>query len=233
MFFLHLIKKSPKGVSVYLRTLKAAFNRAVEWEYISENHLSKIKLPKHQREEQKFLSLKELKCILDAVNNNTIKALIKVAFFTGLRRSEVLNLRVKHIDFKEGFLQVGDETLITKSRKIRIIPMCREVEKILKTICRNKNPEDLIFGKTKKYPYSPDHITRMFKRAVREKQITDQLHFHSLRHSYITYLANNKEISLPAVQMLAGHSSVMTTMGYVHVDRNELRKSVDIMNKLI
>ena len=49
-FFLHLNNRCPGGVPVYLRTMKAALNKAIEWKLISENHLKKIKLPKRQKE---------------------------------------------------------------------------------------------------------------------------------------------------------------------------------------
>ena len=59
----------------------------------------------------------------------------------------------------------------------------------------------------KKVPYSADYVTRMFKEAVKRKRLNTKIHFHSLRHSYITNLANS-EVPLPIVQQLAGHSNI-------------------------
>jgi integrase len=230
-FFLQLLKKCPRGSSVYLRTLKAALNKALEWELISENPLNKIKLPKRQQEEQISLSVEELNSIIDAVNNPQIKDLIKTAFYTGLRLSELINLRVKHVDLEAGFLTVGDEDLITKSRRVREVALCSQEIQLLKDITTHKKPDDLLFGKTKKFPYSADYVSRKFKKAVRQKNLNERIHFHSCRHSYITHLANS-EVPLPAVQMLAGHSTITTTMRYVHVDRMELMKSVRVLNEL-
>jgi integrase/recombinase XerD len=230
-FFLQLLKQCPGGTPVYMRTLKAALNKAKEWEFISENLLNKIKLPKRQREEQVSLTVDELTSILDAVNNPNLNNLIKTAFYTGLRLSELINLKVKHVDLKASFLTVGDEDLITKSRKVREVALCSQEIQLLKDITSHKKPDDLLFGKTKKFPYSADYVSRTFKKAVRQKNLNERIHFHSCRHSYISHLANS-EVPLPAVQMLAGHSTITTTMRYVHVDRMELMKSVRVLNEL-
>jgi integrase len=230
-FFLHLNNKCPGGVFVYLRTLKAALNKAVEWGMISDNNLKKIKLPKRQQIEQKFLTVDELNTILDGISNKQIRSLIKTAFYTGLRRSELINLKVKHVNLKEGFLIVGGEGLVTKSRRIREVALCDQVKNLLEDIINKKKPDDLLFGKTNRIPYTADHVSSMFKKAVRGKQLSERIHFHTCRHSYITHLANS-ELPLPAVQLLAGHANVSTTMRYVHVNRMELMKSVNVLNKL-
>lgn len=230
-FFLHLTKTSPGGAPVYLRTFKAALNKAIEWDLITENPLTKIRLPRRQQEEQLTLIASEIHDIVYAVSNPQIKALIETAFYTGLRRSELVGLKVKHVDLETGFLKVGDEELITKSRRTREVALCTQVVKIFSNIIINKQPNDLLFGKTNKFPYSADYISRVFKRAVGRKQLNKRIHFHTCRHSYITNLANG-DVPLPAVQMLAGHSNITTTMRYVHVDRNELLKSVNVLNNL-
>jgi integrase/recombinase XerD len=228
-FFLQLNNRCPGGAPVYLRTMKAALNVAKKWDLISENPLIKVKLPKRQHEEQISLNVDELKSILDVVSNQQIKDLIKTAFYTGLRRSELLNLKVNHVDLKTGFLTVGDDKIITKSRKIREVALCNQVIKLLKDKCINMKPDDLLFGKTKKVPFAADYVTYIFKEAVKRKQLNTKIHFHSLRHSYITHLANS-EVPLPIVQRLAGHSNITTTMVYVHVNRMELLKSVNVLN---
>jgi len=184
-FFLHLLTKCPGGVPVYLRTLKAALNKALEWNFIFENSVKKIKLPKRQHEEQRSLNVDELNEILDVVNNQQIKDLIKTAFYTGLRRSELIKLKVKHVDLRAGFLKVGDEEFITKSRRIREVALSLQVIQLLKNTCVNKKPEDLLFGKSDTFPYTADYITRIFKKAVKRKQLDNRIHFHSCRHSYI------------------------------------------------
>jgi integrase len=231
-FFLQLLKQCPRGSSVYLRTLKASLNKALEWELISENPLNKIKLPKRQQEEQVSLSVDELNSILEAVNNEQIRNLIKTAFFSGLRLSELINLKVKHIDLSAGFLTVGDENWITKSRRTREVALSNQLIDLFKNIIINKKSDDFLFGKTKKFPFTPDYVSRIFKKAVRRKHLDERIHFHSCRHSYITNLANS-EVPLPAVQQLAGHANIGTTMKYVHVNRTELMKSVKVLNQLI
>jgi len=230
-FFLQLNNRCPGGAPVYLRTMKAALNVAKEWGLISENPLIKVKLPRRQRKEQKSLSVDEMNSIRDAVNNPQLKDLIYTGYFTGLRLSELINLKVKHIDLDAGFLTVGDDKIITKSRRIREVALSDPLKELLEHKIINLKPEDLLFGKTKRFPYSADYVSRTFKKAVRRKRLNNQIHFHSLRHSFITILANS-EVPLPTVQRLAGHSNITTTMGYVHVNRMDLLKSVNVLNSL-
>jgi integrase len=229
--FLHLFKTCQGGTSVYYRTLKAALNKAKDWEFITENHLTKIRLPKRQQEQQVALSVDEINSILEAVDNIQIRNLIKTAFYTGLRLSELINLKVKHVDLEAGFITVGDEDFITKSRRIREVALCHQVIQLLQEIINKKRPEDFLFGKTNRFSYTADYVSRAFKRAVRKKHLDEHIHFHSCRHSYISHLANS-DVPLPAVQMLAGHSNITTTMRYVHVDRTELLKSVKVLDNL-
>jgi integrase len=231
-FFLQLHNQCPGGAPVYLRTLKAAMNVALEWNYISENPLRRIKLPKRQKKEQVIITVDELKSILDATDNQHLKDLFKTAYYTGLRLSELLNLKFKHIDLGAGFLTVGDENWNTKSRRIREVALSNQIINLLKNGTINKKPEDLLFGKDTQFPYSADYVSRTFKNAVRRKQLNNKIHFHSLRHTYITMLANSTEVSLPALQRLAGHSCITTTMGYVHPGRMDLLKSVSVLNRI-
>jgi integrase/recombinase XerD len=231
LFFLHQKRRSPKGVEVYFRTLKAAFSKAVEWKILSENPLGKIKLQKRQKEEQKVITLDELNKIVSAIENTQIRDLTKTAYNTGLRLSELINLKVKNIDLEERFLTVGDESFNTKSKKVRLVAICDEALKVLKLKCERKKPEDLLFGKTKKIPYSPDYVSRTFKRAVRNTKLKDQIHFHSCRHTYATRLANS-ELPLSITQKLLGHSDISTTMLYVHVNKDDLKRSINVLNNI-
>ncbi len=110
--------------------MKAAFNKAVEWGYISENPFLKVRLPKEQKNQPKYLSEIELKGILSKIEFSDVKGISALSFYTGCRLREVVNLKWKNVNLNEKSLIVGDEDSQTKGRQQRIIPLCDEAVNI-------------------------------------------------------------------------------------------------------
>ena len=120
-----------EGYRVYYRTLKTAFNKAVEWGYIKENFFIKIKLPKKQKLAPIFINSDQLLVICDWIKNEVVKDIVVFAFYTGMRLNEIVNLRWKNVDLQNRVIIVGDESFTTKGRNQRYIPICEEVFEIL------------------------------------------------------------------------------------------------------
>ncbi len=117
-------RRTEKSAELYLRTLKAAFNRAVDWAYISNNPFKKVKLPRSQKTFPLFISETELETIIDLTINEELKFLFRLAFYTGMRLGELTNLKWEHVDLKRGSITVkNDKSFSTKSKKDRIIPL--------------------------------------------------------------------------------------------------------------
>jgi integrase len=124
-------KRTEKSAELYLRTLKAAFNRAVDWGYISDNPFRKAKLPKSQKTYPIFINVSELDKILEHTKKKELKGLYIVAFNTGMRLGELTNLKWENIDLEGKMIIVKNDTsFTTKSRKDRIIPMSKKVLEI-------------------------------------------------------------------------------------------------------
>ena len=235
-FIASLRKTAPDGYRVYFRNLKAAFNVAVDWEYIAINQFTKVKLPKKQKEAPAYITPKEFDLILDKMKNKTLKAIVHYAFFTGSRRNEILNLRWKHLDLSKKTITIGDKDFKTKTGKQRIIPMGKYLhDELLKWEKSRKKkdlkPDSLVFGKTGEFSYHEDVPTKAFKRACRDAGIDDRIHFHSLRHSFASYLVQNK-VNLYNIQKLLGHCSITTTEIYAHLDIDSLKESVKAFDSI-
>ncbi len=130
--FLDIQKRTaPKGVYVYLRVLKAMFNKAKEWNYVQENPASKIKLPKRQVVKKEFITDEQFEIILSHISTEVIKDFVVMAFFTGCRLSELTYLRWCDVDFIKNVIVIGSESFKTKSRKQRIVPMHSRVREVL------------------------------------------------------------------------------------------------------
>jgi len=142
-FMTYLQQKVKRGYRVYYRTLKAAFNKAVEWSYVKENYFHKVKLPKKQQANPVFINSNQLLAISKQIKIEVIKDFVVFAFYTGMRLNEIINLTWQNVNLLERIITVGDENFITKSRNQRYIPICEEVFEILKRI---ENPKFRHFG---------------------------------------------------------------------------------------
>ncbi len=234
-FCTYLQQKVHKGFYVYYRTLKAAFNKAKDWSYVKENYFTKVKLPKRQKLAPVFISSDQLSAICSKIKNEVIKNVFTVAFYTGMRLDEIINLRWKNVDLENRVITVGDENFTTKGRKQRFIPICEEVFVILTNLkktpsfilplIKEENICSYVFCKSDGKKYTGDHISQSFKRACKAAGMESSIHFHSLRHSFASNLVQ-KGVPLYTIKELLGHSSISTTEIYSHLNMDSLREAV-------
>lgn len=234
-FFKLLSRTSPKGTYVYYRNLKAAFNKAVDWGYIETNCLCRLKLPRKQKTFPAFVNEEQLVSICNNVINKSIKNIILIAFFTGMRLSEILNLSINNVDLAQNLIIVGDEGFHSKTKKQRKIPMNNAVRQILSCIINNRIPNlrdemrEFVFKKNNGMKYTGNYVSKIFKQACRLSQIDASIHFHSLRHSFASNLVQ-KGANILIVRDLLGHTSVATTEIYAHLNIKTLRDLIETTN---
>lgn len=238
-FISHLQRKVKKPVShsvsrgegyrVYVRTLKAAFNKAVDWNYVKENYFMKVKLPKKQQVNPAYISSTQLAVISMQIENRTIQDLVTFAFYTGMRLNEIVNLTWRNVNLSTRIITVGDEEFTTKGRNQRYIPICDEA---LTSILNQRENEKIIpigsnyvFSKPSGEKYTGDYFSKAFKKACRAAGIDKSIHFHSLRHSFASNLAQ-KGVSLYTIKELLGHSSISTTEIYSHLNVDSLKEAI-------
>ncbi|MFC2084003.1 tyrosine-type recombinase/integrase [Bacteroidota bacterium] len=229
-FFGKLKEKAPRGYHVYFRNVRAAFNKAVDWKYLTVNPLNSIKLPKYQRNEPEIIRLDQIGEAIKHLRSN-LKDIVLFAFHTGMRLSEIRNLEWDSVDMLKRLIKVGSESFVTKSRKQRIIPMNSKVYRILSKRKRDqaKNSE-VVFHKGNGFPFHKDYISKSFKDAVRKSNLSNNLKFHSLRSSFATNLGA-KGVSPIIIQKLLGHSNISTTMLYVGVELESLINAIHKLNQ--
>ena len=142
--------RNGNGYVVYFRNLKAAFNKAKDWEYVKENYFLKIKLPKKQKTMPAFINIEQLSAICGQLKCKVVRDVVVFAFYTGMRLDEIVNLRWKNVNMINKIITVGDEEFITKGRNQRFIPICDEVSHILasrlKANTRNSSPLARVTG---------------------------------------------------------------------------------------
>ncbi|MFA6978630.1 MAG: tyrosine-type recombinase/integrase [Ignavibacteriaceae bacterium] len=239
-FVIHLRHIVKKGYVVYFRNLKAAFNKAIDWKYISENHFLKIKLPKRQKASPAYISSEQFPKILCHVTIAVIRFIILTAYYTGMRLNELVNMTWKNVDLVARIITVGDDEFTTKGRNQRYIPICDELYEVLVRISPSKtektspivlsinkadNGKRYVFSKSNGMRWTGDYISKKFKNACKAAGIDNSIHFHSLRHSFASNLVQ-KGVSLYAIKELLGHSSITTTEIYSHLNMDSLREAI-------
>src|SRR5690606_12285136 len=197
--------------------LKAAFSKAVAWNYLSDNPLKKIKAPKVAKLLPVFISETELKLIIGNTSEQFLKDLFLTAFYTGMRIGELVNMKWSWIDLKQNIITVQcSESFTTKSKKERIIPICATLRnnilsrfpKIVKI-----STDEFVFSRIPGIKLNEDFVSKKFKKVVRAVGLNEKIHFHTLRHSFASLLVQ-RGVSLYVVKELLGHENLITTQIY-------------------
>jgi integrase/recombinase XerD len=180
--------KSPAAALLYFRTLKAALSKAAVCGYIDENPLKKINPPKLKKSFHVFISKSEFEMIRKNVKAKLLKDLYITAFYSGMRLGEIVNLTWACVDFKSRIIVVKNiNGFTTKSKKERIIPMNSNLENLMMdrfNIVNNAICNDYIFYRIKGVRLNEEYVSKHFKQSVREVGFNENVHFHTLRHSF-------------------------------------------------
>ncbi len=223
---------SPAAALLYFRTLKAALSKAVVWGYIDENPFKKIKPPRLKKSLPVFISKSELELILDHTKTKMLKDIYTTAFYTGMRLGEIVNLVWECVDFKRNIIIVKNiNGFTTKNKKERIIPMNSTLEGMMIDRFNKTNQIDdnnYIFYRVIGIKLNEDYVSKQFKKAVRDSGLNDNIHFHTLRHSFASRLIQ-KGASVFVVKELLGHEDIKTTQIYSHLQTENLTEAVKLL----
>lgn len=224
--------------NIDLSTLKSVFNIGIKFGWCIQNPVKGISKLRIDQKEKLCLSDEEILKILDIAKDSPVMHnIILFGIHTGCRINELLNLQWKDIEMKEGVINIRNkDNFKTKTGKIRQIPICKMLYDVIdKMKVKNGNVinlnymEDYIFANHKHKVYSRGTITRKFKQYVRKACLPEKFHFHCLRHTFITNCIK-KGININYVQALADHSNLKTTLGYTHIDIEDLKRAIRAIN---
>lgn len=219
----------PRSRLRYWLPLRSLFRMLVEQGGLKENPLEHIALPKKDPAQRLLVTDEELLLVLEAAGRQRCawraardQAVLAVLIFTGLRRAEVINLRVGDIRLEEGTLHVTHG----KGDKARTVPLCPEAREYLGRWLALRPRVD------NDYLFVTDEVRRMAEnglRALLEKAKTtaglagaENIKPHSIRHAAATRLMQNGA-DLRSVMGWLGHSHLQTTAIYLHTDAQRLQ----------
>jgi integrase/recombinase XerC len=210
--------------NIYIRTIRAAFRLAVEWRLIELNPAKSCKLIRVPQKEPVFLTRKDIDTLFKNISDPIFRSLIIFALCSGMRVGELCNLRWEDLDFENRIIRIRNRDLFSvKGGHPRTIPMHIFIYREFNSLKHNSGH---IFLNTKGLPQSPKNAGRRFKIYVRKSGLSDEVHFHSLRHTCASLLLQEKT-PIYEVQKLLGHKSISTTQIYAHLENEHLRQSLD------
>ena len=168
--------------------------------------------PRREKKLPQVIDYEYLKTKLNKIENLKHKAILSVAFSTGMRVSEVINLKITDIDSKRMIIHIHNG----KGRKDRIVPLTQYILELFRDYFRQYKPKEYLFNGQFGVKYSKTSCNQIVK-----KHLGKDYHFHTLRHSCFTTLLESG-IDIRIIQKIAGHSNIKTTEIYTHVSKNLL-----------
>jgi integrase/recombinase XerD len=220
----------PRSTARQLSSFRRFFRYLVREGIVTDDPTAQIAMPKIGRSLPRSLSEPEVESLLAAPAvadplGNRDRTMLEVLYATGLRVTELVNLKVVQVNVSQGVVRV-----LGKGNRERLIPLGDEAVRWLKAFLGGARHE-ILLERTTDYLFPTrrgDRMTRqafwhIIKRYARKAGVDRELSPHTLRHAFATHLLNHGA-DLRVVQMLLGHSDLSTTQIYTHVARERLKE---------
>ncbi|WP_076386311.1 site-specific tyrosine recombinase XerD [Kaistella chaponensis] len=230
LFQLSKKKFSERSQARWISSIKSFFKYLVEDEFRADNPTTLLEGPKLGLYLPDTLSFEDVNRIIAVINNDTDlgrrnHCMVEVLYGCGLRVSELIDLTISNINFKESYLKVEG-----KGDKSRFVPMASFTSKLIKDYIRdirskykiNKKCEDILFLNSRGSAMSRVIVFIIIKELTEKAGINKKISPHTFRHSFATHLLQNGA-DLRYIQEMLGHSSITTTEIYTHLKNEELR----------
>lgn len=248
-------KLSGNTILHHHRLISSILTAAVEWLIISANPADRVRAPRAERREARFLDEVQARQIIEALSSELLqfRTMIIILIYTGIRRGELCGLKWSDIDFASGMLQVnraiqyipkvGLFEKLPKQNSVRPIKLPELASLILQ---EHKNAQaieaaacgdawtdmDLVFTRTDGTYYNPDDLSAAFHKFVTSKGLPS-VSVHSLRHTNATLqIAGGVDIS--TVSRRLGHAQQSTTMNtYAHAIKSADESAASVLGDML
>jgi len=227
--FLHHLKDEKE---LNWRTLKI-YVAGLRWYYqeilLNEEIANQIPYPKEQKTLPKLLSREELALLFDSRMNDKHRVIFRLMYGAGLRRMELRNLKPDDIDTKDGKRRIRINS--GKGNKDRYTVLPEKILPELRTYFTSCRPKGYLFnGRYKNQPLSNEGLRHALQAAVKRSGIKKAVNLHIFRHCFASH-ALEEGMDIKTLQYLMGHSSVQTTMIYLHISETPLNGGFSPLDK--
>ena len=223
-------KISERSQARAISSIKAFFKFLLEDDYRTDNPATLLEGPKLGLYLPDTLSEEDINRIITCIDNSTDigkrnKCILEVLYGCGLRVSELIDLKISNINFKESYIMVEG-----KGEKTRLVPLANTTAEFITSYIHtvrnktkiNKKYEDTLFINSRGTNMSRVIVFIIIKELTQKAGISKSISPHTFRHSFATHLLQNGA-DLRFIQEMLGHSSITTTQVYTHLKTEELR----------
>jgi len=186
---------------------------------ILKKEMGSIKIPKKDKTLPEVLTKDEVKKLIDSTDNVKSRLIISLLYSSGLRVSELVNLKVSELNFDEntGWVRKGKGS---KDRLFALSPsLCSDLKDYLKG-----RENQYVFSREK--PLTTRNIQKIIKGTKERAGINKKVTPHTLRHSFATHLLE-QGTDIRIIQQILGHSSLSTTQIYTHISNEQIKKVIN------
>jgi integrase/recombinase XerD len=221
---------APSSIRRAISSLRSYFAFLLEEGSLESDPSERLEAPRAGRELPEVLSVDEVLRMLDSTNPDhplswRDRSILEVLYATGIRVSELVELKMVNLDLEEGFC-----TVFGKGSKERMVPLGLPARRALERYLREVRPtldqgkgRGVVFLNRRGEPLTRMTIWNLVRKAAIGAGVTRKVSPHTLRHTFATHLLEGGA-DLAAVQELLGHADISTTQIYTHVDREYLRE---------
>jgi integrase/recombinase XerD len=231
--YLNDLKINARSQSRVISSMRSFFKFLILEKIIKENPTELLENPKTGKKLPEFLTIEEIELLVNQIDRSKKEgernlAIIEVLYGCGLRVTELIELKISEIYWKEGFIRI-----IGKGNKERLVPLGKIASKHLKIYLNeirvHQKIKDLfvdhVFINKNGSKISRVMIFKIVKKLTEKAGIQKNISPHSLRHSFATHLVEGGA-DLRSVQEMLGHQSITTTEVYTHLDKNYLKQAI-------
>lgn len=230
--YLKEIKLSSRSINHNISVLKTFYKFLVVSEHFKSNPMDYVETPKVGKTLPKVLSYEEIKQLLDVdlIDKYSYrnKAMLELMYATGLRVSELVNLKINDIDLDMAFVRT-----MGKGSKERIVPIGDYAILFIKEYLLNyrhellkKENNEYLFLNNRGKRLSRQSFYKLVKELAIKKNIKTEFSPHTLRHSFATHLLD-RGADIVSIKEMLGHSSLSTTQIYTHISNQKLKEEYD------
>lgn len=192
-----------------ISSIKFAWQKGLGKKYLKID----FKRPRKEKKLPKVINKDYLIEKISSIENKKHKAILWLAYSTGMRVSEIINLKISDVDSKQMVINVRN----AKGSKDRVVPLSKGTLNVLRQYYKEYNPKEYLFNGQFKNTYSPTSCRNIVKKYLGRNH-----YMHKLRHSCFTSMLDSGT-DLRIIQGIAGHNSPKTTAIYTHLSLNSMR----------